>query len=202
MMNRTNWLYGTLALTGGLIGGILALEISPTVAMAAKQARSIRAQQFVLTDRDGTQRGVMEVTTRGTADLALLDGSGRDRAEMRVAKDGNGGIAFYDQDGRRRVVVGEAVSGRNGIAIYASTGRQIATLSVASSDEASLTLYDPNNGRARAGLGTRPTVLPHSCCSTTKARSVGTTYRRQGYSGNRAGGRDRQDYRWDAGTRT
>ncbi len=77
-------------------------KISPTVAMAAKQARSIKAQQFVLTDRDGMQRGVMEVTTRGTADLALLDGSGRDRAEMRVAKDGNGGIAFYDQDGRRR----------------------------------------------------------------------------------------------------
>ncbi len=55
--------------------------------------------------------------------------------------------------GAAGVVVGEAESGRNGIAIYASTGRQIATLSVASSDEASLTLYDPNNGRARAGLG-------------------------------------------------
>ncbi len=160
MANRRNWLYAMLALTGGFIGGTLASELSPTAAMAAWRSRTVKAQEFVLLDKAGTQRGVMEVTERGTADLGLMDGSGHNRAEFRVAKDGGAAVAFYDQNAARRVVVGETPTGRNGIAIYASGGRQLATLSVSDNDESSLTLYDPTTGRARVGLGVTSTGAP------------------------------------------
>jgi hypothetical protein len=160
MTNRRNWLYAMLALTGGFIGGTLAAEMAPAVALAARQARSVKAQQFVLLDKAGNQRGVMEVTDRGTADLGLMDGNGRNRAEFRVSKDGSAAVAFYDPNGGRRVVVGEATTGRSGVSIYASGGRQIATLSVTQGDESSLTLYDPTTGRARVGLGVTSTGAP------------------------------------------
>jgi hypothetical protein len=50
-------------------------------------------------------------------------------------------------------LVGEATSGRNGIAVYDSNGRQLASLSASADNQPSLTLYDPNTGRASVGLG-------------------------------------------------
>jgi len=161
MKNRQNWLYAMLALTGGIIGGTIAAELAPTVAMAARQMHTVRAQKFELVDNQGNQRGVMEVTSRGTADLSLMDGSGRDRGEFRVSKDGSAQVAFYDQDGNRRVAVGAAGTGRNGVGIYSANGRQIASLSVAEdSNESNLTLYDPMTGRARVGLGVTTSGAP------------------------------------------
>jgi hypothetical protein len=51
------------------------------------------------------------------------------------------------------VLVGEATQGRNGIAIYGSNGDQLAGLTATSDNQANLTLYDPNTGRARVGIG-------------------------------------------------
>src|SRR5262249_42185958 len=152
--NRQNWLYAVLALTGGLIGGTVAAELGPTAAMAARAVHTVRAQQFELVDKQGNQRGLMQVTSRGTAAMELLDGSGRNRAGFRVSKDGNAAIAFFDQDGNRRVMVGAAGTGRNGVGIYGANGRQLATLAVTEdTNESNLTLYDPTTGRARVGLG-------------------------------------------------
>jgi hypothetical protein len=161
MKNRQNWLYAVLALTGGMIGGTLAAELAPTVAMAARQMHTVRAQEFELVDKEGNQRGVMQVNSRGTADLELMDGSGRDRAEFRVSKDGNAAVAFFDQDGNRRVLVGAAGTGRNGVGIYGANGRQLASLAAAEdTNESNLTLYDPTTGRARVGLGVTNSGAP------------------------------------------
>jgi hypothetical protein len=154
MINPRNWLYPTLALAGGFLGGAVATQLVPGIAIAARHAHSVSAEQFVLVNEKGAQRGVMQVTKRGAADLSLMDAGGRERAEFRVTADGAAGVSFYDQNGARRVVVGEASGGSNGIAIYGSDGRrQLATLAVAVNDEARLTLYDPTSGRGRAGLG-------------------------------------------------
>jgi len=154
MTSRRNWLYAILALTGGFIGGIVATQVAPGIAIAARHPRSISAERFVLVDEKGTQRGVMQVTSRGAADIQLTDASGRYRAQFRVTADGAAGVSFLDQNGARRVAVGEIPQGPNGIAIYSSNGRrQLATLAVSAKDEANLTLYDPASGRARAGLG-------------------------------------------------
>jgi hypothetical protein len=77
-----------------------------------------------------------------------------------VTKDGAAAIGFYDQSGSPRVLVGASIDGRNGIAIYSTGGKQIASLAVTENNEASLTLYDPKTGMARAGLGTGPTGTP------------------------------------------
>ena len=50
--------------------------------------------------------------------------------------------------------------GRNGLAIYADNGRQVAGFTVAEDNQSSVTLYDPNNGRARVGLGVAATGEP------------------------------------------
>jgi hypothetical protein len=153
MSKGKNWLFAALALTGGFIGGIVATEFAPGVADAARHMKTVRAEQFELVDRGGTRRGVLNVTSRGMADLALFDGQERDRAEFRVAQDGGSSIGFYDAQGNRRVLVGETPSGRDGIAIYGTNDRQLASLTVAEDNQASLTLYDPGTGKARAGLG-------------------------------------------------
>jgi hypothetical protein len=154
MTSKRNWLYPALALAGGFLGGMVATQLAPGVAIAARHVRSVSAEQFVLVNEKGAQRGVMQVTKRGAADLQLMDANGRDRAEFRVTADGAAGVNFYDQNGARRVVVGGASPGPSGIAVYGSDGRrQVATLAVSANDEARLTLYDPTSGRARAGLG-------------------------------------------------
>lgn len=160
MTNRRHWLYALLALAGGFIGGMIAIQLAPSESMAAaRSARSagavhvVRAEKFVLVDRSGTQRGVMQVAD-GTSSLALNDGDGHNRAELRVTKEGGSSATFYDRAGNRRVAVGQGPSGRAGLAIFASGGgRQIAAVSAAENGETGFTLYDPTTGRARAGLG-------------------------------------------------
>lgn len=161
MRSGPNWLYTAMALAGGFLGGIAALEVAPGVAAAARRTHVMRAERFELTAPNGSKRAVLEVTPRGMADLVMFDGKGRDRAEFRVANDGGASIGFYGENGERRVLVGESPSSRNGIAIYSNNGRQmLAALTVAQDNQASLTLYDPNTGRARAGLGTAANGSP------------------------------------------
>jgi hypothetical protein len=149
MKNKQNW---PLLMLATVVGGIVANQFATKVAAAVGHEKVVRAEQFVLVGPNGVQRAVMRVAA-GAAVLAMFDGTGRDRAEFRVPNDGGAQIGFYDKTGSQRVVVGETPVGRSGIAIYATGGRQIATLSVSEDNQASLTLYDPKTGKARAGLG-------------------------------------------------
>jgi len=154
MMKPETRLYALLTLMGAFLGGAVMTQLTASVATASGHVRTLSAEQFVLLDRDGTQRAVMKVAPDGTSHLAMYDGRRRDRADFRVTRDGAAAIGFYDQSGSPRVLVGASIGGRNGVAIYSTGGKQIATLSVTESNEASLTLYDPKTGMARAGLGT------------------------------------------------
>jgi hypothetical protein len=151
-MQTRDWFYAVLVLTGGFIGGAIAIEFTSAVAAGAKQPQKIEAEQFVMVDGDGTEAAALQVTASGIAALAMYDAQGHSRAEIRVTKDGRASVAFFDQNGSRLVAMGEDPS-RTGIAIYATNGKQLATLSAAPDNESSLTLYDPDTGRARAGLG-------------------------------------------------
>jgi hypothetical protein len=169
MKDRNQWLYAILALVGGVFGGALSGQVFPRDAeaaphrvarvMAAHEAGVVKATKFVLIGRDGTERGVFEVDSRGTADVALNDQSGRLRADFRVSAEGGGAINFYDQKGDKRVVLGET-NGRDGLAIYGGNGRQMAGFTVAEDNQSSVTLYDPTNGRARVGLGVATNGVP------------------------------------------
>ena len=158
-MKKRGWFYAVLTVTGGFIGGAIATELVAVVATAARQPRKVEAEQFVMVDGDGTQRATLQVTASGIAALAMYDGQGHDRAELRVAKDGRASVAFFDQNGSRRIMMGEDPS-RAGIAINSTNGKQLVNLSAAADNEASLTLYDPDTGRARAGLGLSKSGAP------------------------------------------
>jgi hypothetical protein len=159
-MKRRNWLYASLALAGGLLGGMMAIELAPSAALAARHSRTVTAEEFVLVSKGGTRRASLGVSAREGAELAMNDSSGHERADFRVTEDGTAQLNFFDQKGIRRVLVGETPKGRNGVAIYSGSGRQIAVLSVAEDNEASLTLYDSDSGRARVGVGMSTKGLP------------------------------------------
>jgi hypothetical protein len=106
-----------------------------------------------LVDNNGARRAALEVTDTGIADLVMFDGAGQDDAELRVTRDGITTLGFYDKQGNRRVLIGEVPGGRNGMTVYGNNDKLLAGLTVSHTDEPSLTLYDPNTGRARAGLG-------------------------------------------------
>jgi hypothetical protein len=158
MKNLRHWLYGVLALTGGILGGAIASRVMPADGLALASShgmhsmKEVKAQKFVLEDTDGTDRGIIQVNSRGFATVELDDASGRDRAEFRVASEGNSSITFYDENGAKRVQLGSS-PGRDGLALYASSGRQLATFTAADDNQSSVTLYDPNHGVARIGLG-------------------------------------------------
>src|ERR1700690_3025208 len=98
MKNMRHWLYGVLALTGGILGGAIASRVVPAegVALATTHAaKEMRAQKFVLVSSDGTERGMIQVTSRGIADIELDDASGRDRAEFRVGSEGASSVTFH-----------------------------------------------------------------------------------------------------------
>jgi hypothetical protein len=159
MMNLRHWLYGVLALTGGILGGAIASRVAPAegLALAATHGmhsmKEVRAQKFVLVSSDGTERGIIQVTSRNFADIELDDASGRDRAEFHVSGEGTSSLTFYDADGSKRVQLGSTPEGRDGLAIFASSGRQLSSFSVSEDNQSSVTLYDPNTGVARVGLG-------------------------------------------------
>jgi hypothetical protein len=155
MLKPFNLLYAALVTAGGFAGGLVAMQFAPGAALAARHHNvgTLTAEQFNLVDENGQKRASLQVTSHGWADLMMFDEEGNDRAELRVARDGTASLGFWDRKGARRVLVGEASSDRNGVAIFNSAGRQLATLSAAPDNQVSLTLYDANNGKARAGLG-------------------------------------------------
>src|SRR5260370_33659227 len=129
MMKPETRLYAMLTLMGAFLGGAVMTQFAASVAMASGHVRTLSAEQFVLLDRDGTQRAVMKVAPDGTTHFAMYDGHRRDRADFRVPRDEPAALGFYDQSGSPRVLVGASLNGRTGIAIYSTGGRQIATLS-------------------------------------------------------------------------
>ncbi|MGA2410570.1 MAG: hypothetical protein ABSG46_09315 [Candidatus Binataceae bacterium] len=156
MKNLRHWLYGVLALTGGILGGATASRVAPAEGLALASThitKEIRAEKFVLVGPDGTERGDIQVTPRGIADIELNDAQGRDRAEFHVGAEGTSAVSFYDEMGVRRVVLGNTPAGRDGLAIFASDGRQLASFAADDGKQSSVTLYDPNTGAARVGLG-------------------------------------------------
>ena len=66
----------------------------------------VEAEKFVLLGRDGDERGVIQVSDKGTAAIYLNDETGKERAELKVSADGRASLGFYDSNGDKRVVVG------------------------------------------------------------------------------------------------
>ena len=91
MNKRSNSMYFLLILAGSFAGGVVGsyLWSGQSVAMAAaKHAKIVKAEKFVLVDAKGEQRALLDVASTGTAFLALYDPQGMDRVDLRVNPDG------------------------------------------------------------------------------------------------------------------
>jgi hypothetical protein len=163
MKQSKPWLAVASALAGGMIGGVVATHLSASGALAAthdRHARIVRAERFVVVGPNGEDRISMQVTGHGIADIALADAQGRNRAEIRVTPQGGAAIGFYDADGGKRLIAGLTDENSAGIAMYSTAGRQLMAMAAQHTGDMALTLYDPNSGLARAGLGLGPEGSP------------------------------------------
>jgi hypothetical protein len=100
-------------------------------------AKTIEAEQFVLRDKDGKRRAVLEVNAKGDTVLQLSDRGEKSRINLIVAEDGSPIVSLQDQKDQPRV-----------------------SLSVPASINGSvLNLVDPN-GQVRLGMGVRKDGVP------------------------------------------
>ena len=77
-MNRT--MHITLALAAGLLGGLLSRYLTPTPVFAQAQApapKEIRAQSFVLVNKQGAPLGRIGFDAEGIPNITLVDENGR-----------------------------------------------------------------------------------------------------------------------------
>ena len=77
-MNRT--MHITLALAAGLVGGLLSRYLTPTPVFAQTQnsaPREVRAQSFLLVNKQGLSLGRMGFDSDGHPNITLIDEDGR-----------------------------------------------------------------------------------------------------------------------------
>jgi hypothetical protein len=154
------------------LGGAAAEHFWPAAvatAGAAKVPQNITAHRFTVVDGNGVTRGVIDVTGKGVAQVALLDSDGKLRAGLGVAKDGAPALALYEADGHTRAEVslsrgtsrvrlfdlkgasriGMAVnsSGLTNFALLDSAGLQRASIHVAEDGDPTLRLSDKSGPR-------------------------------------------------------
>jgi len=163
--DRKPWLVVAVALVGGLLGGALATMLGAGDAFALRHSRhprSVEAEKFVLLGRNGDERGVIQVSDKGTAAIYLNDETGKERAELKVAADGRASLGFYDASGAKRVVMGQGATSDSqaGFGIFSTDGNQEASFSSLANGEVNVTLYDRKSGFARAGLGLSADGVP------------------------------------------
>jgi len=71
----------------------------------------VSAQEIVLRDADGVERGRLATDSQGRAQLALSDRNGRERIRLSVLADGSPGVTISDSDAKPRAVLGYLADG-------------------------------------------------------------------------------------------
>lgn len=158
MVNKDRWSNLIMALAGGVAGAMVAGTGLPgwlwpaATADAATHhhAHAIEAGEFVLVDRMGTKRAVLEMV-RGEP---LLDFYGPDgktvRASVGVDMKGTARARFFSSTGIPQAAIGVTGEGRSGVALLDRLQHLRATFDVAIGGEPTLRLYDEKS--ARLGL--------------------------------------------------
>src|SRR5262245_39977035 len=92
-----------------LKGGLLVLAVAAggclLLAADAQKARTIDAEKFVLRDREGRSRGVLEVGPNGPR-FALLSKTGDDQAVLALKRDDNPTLVLVGAKRNKNVTLG------------------------------------------------------------------------------------------------
>jgi hypothetical protein len=93
MVHRERWMVSILAMTGGLVGGILSPHIFQSSVTAGQIPHEIVAEKFVVQDKDGNRPATLDASGLGIADR-----KGNLRLSLGVLpNDGTPILLFLDQ---------------------------------------------------------------------------------------------------------
>ena len=108
---RNRWLLGAiLVLVGGLVAaGAFKTTVTPAQAQVPGAVKEVRANKFVIEDKNGTVRAEMGVSQFGPA-LFLYDENDKSRAMLGISPLGPG-LTLYDEKGMARAGLGVAKAG-------------------------------------------------------------------------------------------
>lgn len=113
---------------------------------------SVRAREFVLTDNDGTVRGLWSLTDDGAARLVLQDRNGVPRVKLAVLEGGAPGLSLTDVAGHSRIVLGLLPDETGNLVFADQRGEARSVLGLSATNAARLIFADMT-GVVRAGLG-------------------------------------------------
>lgn len=113
---------------------------------------SIRANEMVLVDRSGQERGYWRVDEEGTARMTLVDPEGVERLRLSVRADGEQAVALADGAGAARLVLALLEDNSANVAFADARGQTRTVLGLSSAGAASLLFTDPMGG-TRGALG-------------------------------------------------
>jgi hypothetical protein len=145
LMLRKEWLYALMALVGGIIGGMCGNRIweSPPAFAAERAPRTVSAQQFILVDAHGKERGSLALNSRGEPSLELYDTSGKARDVFGVSGD-NPDLRLNDAHGTTRVLLSINSDDVPALRLYDAQGRPRTLLGVDNQGEPALDFYSDN----------------------------------------------------------
>ena len=135
METRKAWVVGTLAIVGGMAGGMLGAYL-----FTAMPAKASEAQPVAQTLR--------------VQNLQIVDPAGKVRAEIAVEHDGLVRLSFFTDHGRRRMAMGVLGDGEPAFGMYDSVGNPRIGLNIPPDDSAGVRLVD-DKGRPRLRLSER-----------------------------------------------
>jgi hypothetical protein len=136
----------TIRRLGSAAGALLLLTgaLALMAQTASRQPQSLEAEQFILRDRDGTERGAMGITPDGAAGLNLVDAKGHTRITLDISADGSPGLDFYDSQGRLGATFALGPTGTPGLGLYDASGKLRTSLDVPAPNTPGLGFYHEN----------------------------------------------------------
>ncbi len=133
------------SLAGGALVNVGVAQQQPRLATEIQQAEA-----FIVLDRDGKARAILNATPDGAVALTLRDAEGRDRLRMRTGPDGGSDFAMLDATGRESIRLDGT-----GVRIWDAAGRLRSWLRLDRANNPSLVLLDEKQqGRAVLGCAT------------------------------------------------
>jgi hypothetical protein len=131
------------------VGGSLALALLVLVVLMGAVVRTeveapeeIRAQAFVLVDREGKPRMDLRVTRNDSTHLVLLDREGQPQLSLNVLPQGWADLVIRDRLNQPRAVFSVVAEGRPGLSFFDEAGKTRVSLGVFPDGQARLVLDD------------------------------------------------------------
>jgi len=142
-MTRKEWLYATLALIGGLAGGIAGSRLfGPGAAVAAETyPKSIAAQEFKLVDSKGKALLLLHSEPGGDPSCEFYDHAGKLRAGLAIDGDHELGFKLYDATGKARMTFTVGADGASTVRFYDAAGQARELMGVDNGGEPALMFY-------------------------------------------------------------